>query len=252
MKKLRLALPVLLTAVFEIIFGVLLFRDPESFTKTVLMLFGVMLLGIGVVSLIRYLKDNRAGGNPVVNSLTLAAAIVSLVIGAICTFAASAVVTLFTVLAVVYGIMLLITGVLKCQTFFAGRALGIRSPFLILVSALLTIVCGLVIIANPFDSTHVMLQFLGIALIAQAVLDIVALVQIFLVAKVVEKVVDEVKDEVDTAAAAAIADANAAFRRDDNTVSNPVEEAVLKEEASEIFNEVPPVIDVEAKPAENA
>ena len=252
MKKIRLALPVLLTAVFEIIFGVLLFRDPETFTKTVLTLFGIMLLGIGVVSLIRYLKDNKAGANSALNSLTLAAAIVSLVIGAICTFASGAVITLFTVLAVVYGIMLLITGVLKCQTFFAGRALGIRSPLLILVSAVVTVICGLVIIANPFESTHVMLQFLGIALIAQAVLDIVALVQIFMVAKVVETVAEDVKNEVDTAAAAAMADLNEAFRKDDDVVSNPVEEAVLQEEASEIFNEVPPVIDVEAGPAEEA
>ena len=78
MKKIRLALPVLLTAVFEIVFGVLLFKDPETFTRTVLMLFGIMLLGVGIVSLVRYLKDTRQGGNSFVNSLTLAAAIVSL------------------------------------------------------------------------------------------------------------------------------------------------------------------------------
>jgi len=246
MKKLRLALPVLLTAVFEIIFGVLLFKDPTTFTKTVLLLFGIMLLAVGIVSLIRYLKVNREGGNTAVNSLTLAAAIVSLVIGAICSFAPGAVITLFAVIAVVYGIILLITGVLKCQTFFAGRALGVKSPFLILLSSLVTIICGIVIIANPFKSTEVMLQFLGVALIAQAVLDIVAVIQIFMVAKVVEKVVDE----VDTAAAAAVADANKAFREADAAVGSTTEEAILSAEAAEIFNEAPTVVDVEAKPAD--
>ena len=244
MKKIRLALPVLLTAVFEIVFGVLLFKDPETFTRTVLMLFGIMLLGVGIVSLVRYLKDTRQGGNSFVNSLTLAAAIVSLVIGVICTFVPGAVIALFTVIAVVYGIMLLIMGVLKCQTFFAGRALGIKAPLLILLSSLITVICGIVIIMNPFESTHVMLQFLGIALIAQAVLDIVALVQVFLVAKVIEQAVEEVKNEVDSAAAAVVADANMAFHQAD--------EELLKAEAAEIFNETPPVVDVDAEPAESA
>lgn len=239
MKKLRIALPVLMTAAFEIIFGVLLFKDPETFTKTVLMLFGIMLLAFGVVSLIRYFKANREGTS-FFNSIVLAGAIVALVIGAICSFAPGAIIALFTVIAVVYGIMLLITGVLKCQTFFAGRGLGIKVPFLVLISAVVTVVCGVVIIMNPFESAHVMLQFLGIALIAQAVLDLVALVQLILLKKAVEEAVNE----VNTAAAAAVADANASFREAD--------EAVLQAEAAEIFHETPEVIDVEAESAKDA
>ena len=141
--------------------------------------------------------------------------------------------TVFAVIAGVYtGVMALIP------------ALYYTSFNAITVSFEAWILFGIVIIMNPFESTHVMLQFLGIALIAQAVLDIVALVQVFLVAKVIEQAVEEVKNEVDSAAAAVVADANMAFHQAD--------EELLKAEAAEIFNETPPVVDVEAEPAESA
>lgn len=240
MKKIRVALPLLLTAVFEIIFGALLFKDPETFTKTVLMLFGIMLLAVGIMSLIRYIKLNREGGSPILNGLTLAAAVVSLVLGAICSFAPGAVIAIFTVLAVVYGIIFLIMGALKCQSFFAGRALEIRTPVLIIFGAVLTAVCGIVIITDPFKTADVMLKFLGIALIAQAVIDIVALIQIFTVVRVIENAADT---EAAVTEAAGLPEADAA-------AGPGAGQAEQNADAAGIFHETPQMTDAESKTAE--
>ena len=48
--------------------------------------------------------------------------------------------------------------------------------FLPIISAILSIACAAVILANPFASTTVLWMFTGITLIAEAILDIVTLI----------------------------------------------------------------------------
>ena len=172
MKSLKNNLPVVLLILFEFAVGVLLFTDPESFTSTVIIVFGVLLIATGLFYIFRFLaargSENGAG------AFTLILAVISLAAGCVCVFAKDWLMGLFAVVAVIYGVILAVTGVYKVKTFFDAHRENIPTSFLTLLSAVLSVALGIVIIINPFDTVKVLWMFAGIALIAEALFDLAA------------------------------------------------------------------------------
>lgn len=82
----------------------------------------------------------------------------------------------FPVLTVFYGILTLVSGVSKVQ--WAVDMLRTRQKywFVEVIGAVLTIVCAVLILTNPFASTDVLWTFIGITMIAEAVVDVAAFV----------------------------------------------------------------------------
>ena len=64
--------------------------------------------------------------------------------------------------------------------------------FLAGISALLSIICGVIIIASPFGSTAVLWLFTGVSLTVEAIFDIVAL---FFGSRITKTVNDNVEPE---------------------------------------------------------
>lgn len=170
MKGFGRAIPVILLGLFELIVGFMLFGDPVGFTRTVITVFGVLLLVLGAVYLVLYLRDVRHGEGGI---LTVISAVVMLLLGIAGTFFPDRIIGLFTVLAVVYGVILIIAGVYKLVLFFRARQLGFPGIFF-LVSGLAALICGIVIFLNPFATTVAIWRFAGVVLIVEAVLDIIA------------------------------------------------------------------------------
>ena len=85
------------------------------------------------------------------------------------------VIALFPLLTHLYGVAILIVGVVKLQQGVDLLRLKARFWFLAGINALLAIVFGAVILSNPFTSTIVLWQVAAISLIVEAVLDIAVL-----------------------------------------------------------------------------
>ena len=169
MKALRNNIPIILLILFELIVGILLFVNPEGFTAAAITCFGIVLLAIGVIYLIRFLREKN-------QYPTLVLALVSLVIGFICTFLTSLVMGLFAVVAVIYGVILIVSGVYKFKAHRDAKRLGLPTIPLALISAILSIILGLVIVVNPFTTTKVLWSFAGISLIVEAVVDFCSMI----------------------------------------------------------------------------
>lgn len=95
-----------------------------------------------------------------------------LLIGVFCAFRSRWFVATFPVLTLIYGLVSLFTGLVKVQWTADMLRLKRRRWFLPLISAVVSVVCGIVIITNPFSTAAVLWIFTGISLVAEAVFDI--------------------------------------------------------------------------------
>lgn len=170
MKALRNNFPVILFILFELAVGILLLIDPEAFTKTVLMCFGIVLIVIGAIYLYRVLKDRNEG----VSGITMAISLASFLVGALCFTFPSVVMGLFAVVAIIYGVILIVSGIYKAKNYSDAKKAGTHVPAVSLISSILSVALGVVIIVNPFKTVHVLWIFTGISLIFEAALDFVA------------------------------------------------------------------------------
>lgn len=174
MQTLKQFLPILLLAILEIVIGIFLFVNPEGFTRVVIIIFGIVLLLIGIRNLIQFFRGRKNGSS---GALTMVLAILALVIGAICLFASGVIINLIAVIAAVYGIILIIAGCFKLYSFAETRGAGIKNAgtILMLISGIIMLVFGIILVFHPFGTLEVLLKIGGVLLIIEAVLDLISI-----------------------------------------------------------------------------
>ena len=157
----------------ELLIGILLFVDPEGFTSGILKAVGVVFLICGAVCLLHYFNTE-----PVQAALeqNFSKGLVMILLGGFLVLRTQRVIALFPLLTHLYGVAILIIGVVKLQQGVDLLRLKARYWFLAGVNAVLAILFAAVILCNPFASTIVLWRVAAISLIVEAVLDAVVLV----------------------------------------------------------------------------
>ena len=166
-------LPTIVMLLFEIAVGVLLMINGEKFTQVIFIIFGVLLLVSGLITLIRSLLNGRNGGSIPMSQLLLA--IILIAVGAFFTAASGVVLSVMSAVTLVIGVIMAFNGMLKLVEFAAIRRTG-QVTWFALVSAIITIILGLVLAFNPFGATEAIWIIMGIMLIVSAVFDVIALI----------------------------------------------------------------------------
>lgn len=158
---------------FELLVGILLLINPIGFTSGIIMAAGIALLIAGLVSIVKYLKMDAAKAAV---SQSLMTGLIALLAGAFCTFKSQWFILTFPVLTMLYGVVVLVAGLAKVQKAVDMLRLKNKRWFLGAISALISILCGIVILQNPFASTTVLWMFTGISLIVEALFDVITLI----------------------------------------------------------------------------
>lgn len=163
----------IIVCIFEAVIGILLLVNPVGFTSGILVLFGAALILAGLLSIVRYFRTpamEAALGQLLVKGLVL------LVAGGFCAFNYTWFLVTFPLLSVVYGVGILLAGLSKIQWAVDMLRMHKKRWFLATASAVISIVCAVVILSNPFTSSAILWMFAGISLIVEAVFDAVALI----------------------------------------------------------------------------
>ena len=153
-------------SLLEIVLGILLVLMPGTVISYFLIIAGAILAISGTVSLVKYFvaKPNEA----VKGSLT--GALVSLSIGVFLIVCNAHVKGLLDYITIVIGAVILYTGYQKLEN--AVEKIRKKQFFVVtLVSALITIVVAVLAIFNVINK-DIILQFIGVALIVEAVIDL--------------------------------------------------------------------------------
>lgn len=173
MNKLNRNMGNLLMCIAEALMGVLLLINPLGFTSGIITVLGVILTLIGVKELIAYFKADpesaAVGGG-------LAKGLLFTVLGIFCAFKSEWFIITFPILTVFYGILTLVGGISKIQWAVDMLRQKHKYWFIEVVGAVLSIVFAVLILMNPFASTAFLWTFIGISLIVEAIVDILAFV----------------------------------------------------------------------------
>ena len=158
------------TSLVELIIGILLLINPIGFTSGIIIAFGVVLMIMGIHKTVKYFRTEP---EEAAVSQILVKGLLMLLAGAFCAFNSHWFIATFPVLTLVYGVVVLITGITKVQWTIDIIRMKRSKWFWAAISAAISIVCGVVIITSPFSTTAVLWMFIGISLIVEAVFDMI-------------------------------------------------------------------------------
>ena len=176
MKNFKNMIPSILFILFELAFGILLVSSPKQLTRTVLICFGIVLLIVGFIYLLRYFKEKKDPEKS--NYLTMPFAVIA--------FAAALFCILYALLAnepqkfatIIYGAIFIVLGAYKLKDYDDDRKAGVNTSFITLISGVLSVLVGIaVIVLYTMGSlkSDLLLLLAGIAMIVEAVLDTLAI-----------------------------------------------------------------------------
>lgn len=153
----------------EIALGILLFINPLGFTATIIKATGILLMLAGIVPAIRYFRTSPAEAHL---EQGLAKALCALAAGGFCLFKTEWFLVTFPVVTLLYGLAILFTGIVRVQWTVDMLRMKVGRWYLAGIGALLSLICGAVIMLNPFAWTGFLWTFVAISMIVDAVFDL--------------------------------------------------------------------------------
>lgn len=157
---------------FELVVGILLLLNPIGFTSGIIKIVGVALIVLGIIEIVKYFKESIKEAS---RGQTLVKGLISVLTGGFCAFKTEWFIITFPVLTIIYGIVILLTGITKVQLAVDMLRLKYRQWFWAAINAVISIICSIVILKNPFTSTAILWNFTGVTLIVECVFDILTL-----------------------------------------------------------------------------
>ena len=153
------------SSILFIVIGLLLFFKPGDTLKTISYIIGGLILVFGIFGVARFSKSEKKGLN-----FDLIYAILSFVAGLIVIFNPEA---LASIIPIILGIWIVINSAIKIQYSFYIKSDTSKKWVATLVMSLITLVCGIVLLFNPFKAASYVAQAVGLFIMVYAVIDLV-------------------------------------------------------------------------------
>lgn len=182
----------IITSAFSLLIGVVFIAFPQQCQKYTSLAIGALLIIMGCAGVISYLKDK-------ISNFSLVLGIIVIITGIVVCVKYQAIISIFVAL---FGVYLLITGIFNLITSIKIVSSDIMSGWLTLALSVISCIFGIVAIFRAGDTSLTIIRFIGAALIAYAVIDIIAFIQL----KKVGKTISDIKQDIDTSIAIAESD----------------------------------------------
>lgn len=160
----------LLKGVLYTLLGVAAFLIPETMEKTLAYLIAVVLILAGAVSMVCYLLRS-ARENYYRNDFLYG--LVGIALGIIVLYKIELIISL---VPVILGIMVLISGCAKLQDVIDMKRLNSGNWIVMLVIAGIDVLFGVLLIANPFKAATILFRLIGVGLIFSGITDCVTII----------------------------------------------------------------------------
>ena len=177
----------LVSSILFFVFGLLLFLQADAVIKTVSVMIGIILVGLGVVPIVNYFKTRNSG---FFSSTGLLYGIFSVVAGFIILFNSD---ILATIIPILSGVWVIVNSVNKIQISMELRDEKVDFWIVSFIFSLLMLVVGAFLIINPLKSSLYVTQTIGIVIMVYAALDIIDTIVIKVKAK---KVAKDISDSI--------------------------------------------------------
>lgn len=156
----------LISSMFLIIIGFLLIMKPEEVLSLISIVIGIGIVIIGIFGVINYIRDLQEG-----TTMSL-----EIIYGVICLIVGSILITntkiVGSILPIVMGIWMIMNSIIKAQYTLMLKDDNNARWKVTLVFSILTLICGILFIFNPFKGAAILTQIIGSILVIYAVIDI--------------------------------------------------------------------------------
>lgn len=163
----------IIMCVTEILIGILLLINPIGFTAGIITGFGCLLVVVGIFSIVKYFK---MGIREAAMSQLLAKGLIEVLAGIFCMIKTEWFLVTFPVLTILYGLFILVTGLMKVQLTVDLLRMKHKRWYLAAINAVISVICAVVILNSPFSTTSVLWMFTGASLIVEAIFDIITII----------------------------------------------------------------------------
>lgn len=158
----------LITIAAGFIIGIILLVKPDESVEFISILCGATVIMLGVGAWISYFTKFRSSFLAILGTLAVIAGII------LCVKYRS----IISAVLFLFGIFVLVGGVVDLVSALEARKNDLKSWIISVVMAVITIVLGLLVIINPFNSVMALTRILGAGLIVYAVMDLITFIQI--------------------------------------------------------------------------
>lgn len=158
--------PSLISSGIILVLGLLLFFKSSVTLMGISYIFGGLIIAIGVLAIVRFISNNHSD---ISNQLNIIYGIICIISGI---FFIEKPEIIGSIIPVVMGISIIISSSLKIQQSFNLKSLNSSYFFWSFVTALLSLICGVVLLFNPFKGAVIITKVIGIFLVMYAILDI--------------------------------------------------------------------------------
>ena len=159
----------LLKGTLYILLGLAAFLIPETMEKTLAYLMAAVLILAGAVSMVCYLLRD-AKQNYYRNDFLYG--LIGIALGVIVLYKIELIISL---VPVILGIMVLISGCAKLQDVIDIKRLNSGNWIVLLVIAVIDVVFGILLITNPFKAVSILFRLIGAGLIFSGITDCVVI-----------------------------------------------------------------------------
>ena len=158
----------LITIAAGFIIGIILLVRPDESVEFISILCGATVIMLGVGAWISYFTKFRSTFLAILGTLAVVAGII------LCVKYRS----IISAVLFLFGIFVLVGGVVDLVSALEARKNDLKSWIISVVMAVITIVLGVLVIINPFNSVMALTRILGAGLIVYAVMDLITFIQI--------------------------------------------------------------------------
>lgn len=158
--------PSLISSGVILVLGLLLFFKSSVTLMGISYIFGGLIIAIGVLAILRFISNNHSD---ISNQLNIIYGIICIISGI---FFIEKPEIIGSIIPVVMGIGIIISSSLKIQQSFNLKSLNSSYFFWSFVTALLSLICGVILLFNPFKGAVIITKVIGIFLVMYAILDI--------------------------------------------------------------------------------
>lgn len=176
----------IITVVFSAVTGIVLLIRPDETVKFISILCGALLILLGLAAWASYFAKSRILLLQILGTLSVIAGVI------ICVKYQS----IISAVLFLFGLFILVSAVVDLFTSIRSRAVFKRGWLVSFVISLITAVLGLLIVVNPFNSMVMLVRILGIGLIAYAIADLLAYIQVKKTFTVVKNAIEDMTGEI--------------------------------------------------------
>lgn len=174
MKALRENFNGIVICLFELVIGILLLIDPIGFTSGIIITAGILLILTGLINCIKYFITEAKEAS---KGRFMTKGLIAVLAGAFCILNTDWFIVTFSALTVIYGIIVLLASVEKIQLCMDLLRQKRKKWYLAAFSAIISLVCAVIILKNPFSSSTLIWIVAGISLILESMFDMYTLLE---------------------------------------------------------------------------